>query len=80
MYVVICISIVCCTYVYVADIKYLILGITRMTTFMKAKLKKSDRQTNIEKYRVAVHKILQNIISEQKSEYEKLCLLHLISS
>ncbi len=26
---------------------------TRMTTFIKAKLKKSDDQTNIDKYRVA---------------------------
>ena len=38
-----------------------------MTTFIKARLKKLVRQTNIEKYRVAVHKILQNIISEQNS-------------
>ncbi len=37
----------CMLYIYVADIKYLILGITRMTIFMKAKLKKSGRQTNI---------------------------------
>ena len=29
-------------------------------------LKKSERQTNNEKYRVASHKILQNIVSEQK--------------
>ena len=34
---------------------------------IKAKLKKSDRQTNLEKYRVAVNKILQSIISEPKS-------------
>ena len=36
-----------------------------MTTFIKAKLKKSEGQTNIGKYRVATHKILQNIF-EQK--------------
>ena len=29
----------------------------------KAKLKKTDRQTNIDKYGVAEHKILQNIVS-----------------
>ena len=40
--------------------------ITRMTTFLKAKLKKSDGQMNIAKYRVVAHKILLNIISEQK--------------
>ncbi len=28
------------------------------------KLKKSDKQTNIDKYRVAAYKILQNIILE----------------
>ncbi len=33
-----------------------------MTTFSKAKLKKSDGQTIIDKYRVAAHKILHNII------------------
>ncbi len=32
-----------------------------MTTFTKAKLKKSDGQTNTEKYRVAAHKLFQNI-------------------
>ncbi len=37
-----------------------------MTTFIKATLKKLDRQTNIEKYRVAVHKILQNITSDDE--------------
>ena len=31
----------------------------------KAKLKQSDGQTNIEKYRVAAHKMLQNIIAKQ---------------
>ena len=30
---------------------------TRMTTFIKAKLKKLDRQANIQKYRVAAQKI-----------------------
>ena len=28
---------------------------TRMTTFIKTKLKKSDNQTNIDKYRIAVY-------------------------
>ncbi len=36
-----------------------------MTTFIKAKLKKSDGQKNIDKYRLAALEILQNIISEQ---------------
>ena len=36
-----------------------------MTTFIKAKLKKSDGQMNIDKYRVAAHSTLQNIISKQ---------------
>ncbi len=31
----------------------------------KVKLKRSDRQTNTDEYRVTVHKILQNIIPEQ---------------
>ncbi len=35
---------------------YIIINIqTRMTTFIKAKLKKSDDQTNIDKYRVAAN-------------------------
>ncbi len=34
---------------------------------MKAKLKKSDRKTNIEKDRVDSYEILRNIISVQKS-------------
>ncbi len=40
-----------------------------MTTTINAKLKKSDRLTNVEKYRVAVqiHKVLQNMILGQKS-------------
>ena len=38
---------------------------TRMTTFIKAKHKKSDRQTKVEKFRLTAHKILQNIILEQ---------------
>ncbi len=40
----------------------------RMTTIIKAKLKKSDGQTNIDKDRVAAHKRLQNIIAEQNFE------------
>ncbi len=35
-----------------------------MTTITKAKLKKSDGQTNKEKYRVAAHKLFQNIRSK----------------
>ncbi len=31
-----------------------------MTTFINANLKKSDTQTNIEKYRVSAHRILHN--------------------
>ncbi len=37
----------------------------RMPTSIKAKLKKSDGQTNIGKYIESTHKILQNIISEK---------------
>ena len=61
-----------------------------MTTLIKAKLKKSDRLKNIDKYRVAAHKILNIIIIELKSKIlymdiltfvdfnlETLCLLHL---
>ncbi len=36
-----------------------------MTTFIKAKLKKSDKNKKIDKYRVAAYKILQYIILEQ---------------
>ena len=36
-----------------------------MTTFMKAKPKKLNGQTHIEKYRVSVFRICQNIISKQ---------------
>ena len=39
---------------------------TRMITFLKVKLKNSDGQTNIDKYKVAAHKLLQNILSKQK--------------
>ena len=39
---------------------------TRMITFIKEKIKKSDGQTNMDVYRVAAHVILQIIISEQK--------------
>ncbi len=38
---------------------------TKMTAFIKAMLKKSGGQLNIDKYRVSSHKILQNIKSEQ---------------
>ncbi len=37
-----------------------------MTTFIKAIIKNSDGQTNIDKYKVAANEILQNIISKQK--------------
>ena len=37
-----------------------------MITFIKAKVKKSDGQTNIDKYRVAGDTILQNSISDRK--------------
>ena len=37
-----------------------------MIPFIKTKLNKSDRQTNIDKYKVAAHKILQNILLKQK--------------
>ncbi len=42
-----------------------------MATFIKAKLKKSYGQTNIDKYRVAAHghKILQNILPEQQFDF-----------
>ncbi len=64
---------------------------TRISTFIKVKLKKWDRLTNIDKYRVATHKKLEQFYSEQKYDLdvietliflyiniEKLCLLHLI--
>ncbi len=39
----------------------------KMTTLIKVKLKVSDGHTNIDKYKgVTAHKILQNIITEQK--------------
>ncbi len=42
----------------------------RMTTFIKAKLKESDSQTNIDKYKMYVHQIvLQNVISKQKIDF-----------
>ncbi len=36
-----------------------------MTSFIKVKLNKSDEQTNIDKYRVSPHKILQNITDQK---------------
>ncbi len=41
----------------------------RIAALVKEKLKKSDDQTNINKYRVTVHIILQNIMSEQIFKY-----------
>ena len=49
---------------------------TRMTPFIKAKLKKSDGQTNIDRCRVAAHRLLQcsavyyKCIRVQKAEFE----------
>ena len=40
-----------------------------MKSFIKAKLKKLDRQTNIDKHRGAAHELLQNIFSEQMFFY-----------
>ena len=40
--------------------------LTIMTTFIKAKLNKADGQMIIDKYRVAAHTILHNIISGKK--------------
>ncbi len=37
-----------------------------MRTFIKAKLKKSDGQTNVDTYKVAALKISHDIISESK--------------
>ena len=37
---------------------------TRMTSAIKRKLKKSNKPTNIEKYKAAAHKMLQNIRTE----------------
>ncbi len=45
--------------------------LTRITTFKIANLKKSDRQTNIDKYRIDAYRILSNSISEQK--FDLLC-------
>ncbi len=39
---------------------------TRMSTFIKRKLKKSDGQTNIDKYRESLHKMLYIIMLQQK--------------
>ena len=39
---------------------------TRMTTFIEAKLKNLDKQTNIKRYTLAVHEMLENMISEKK--------------
>ncbi len=50
---------------------YLALDTTRMTTFMKQKFKKSDDQTNIDKYRAAAN------ITEYHS-ISKLILLRII--
>ncbi len=38
---------------------------TRMITFVRAKLKKLDRETNIDKIRVDTHTVLQNTTTEQ---------------
>ena len=64
--------------------------LTRITTFIKAKLKKLDGQTKIDKYRVDTHEILKIIILKQKLIVslktlldliiEMLCLLHIAKS
>ena len=50
---------------FATEIKKKLLNIckTRMTTFIKAKLKKSDDQTNIDRYGVAAN-ITENIQNE----------------
>ncbi len=48
------------------SIYFLLLKATSMTIFLKAKLKKSNKQTIIGKYRVVVHKNLQKIVTGQK--------------
>ena len=49
----------------------LINRITRMTTFIKVKIKKSDRKASIANHIVTAIKILQNNISEQT--FDLLC-------
>ena len=56
---------------YIQSVKrYIIIFMitTRMTTFIKAKLKKSDDQTNIDKYRVAANITENHIISKSYEE------------
>ncbi len=43
-----------------------------MTTFMKTNLKKSDGQTNIDKYRVAVHSKLKDINKAKRLSIQPL--------
>ncbi len=52
---------------------------TRMTTFIKAKFKNWNVQTNIDKYKKAAHEILQNIKSDQNFSYSKINKLKNIS-
>ena len=51
---------------FATEIKKKLLNIckTRMTTFIKAKLKKSDDQTNIDKYKGAANATEYHIISK----------------
>ncbi len=58
-------------YIYITGKKFilmvkicLLIEITRMTTFIKAKLKKSVAQSNIDKYRVAANVTKYHIISK----------------
>ncbi len=51
-----------------------------MKTFIKAMLKKSDGQMNIDKYRVSAYRILQNIISDQNITSIKICKTWLLQS
>ena len=43
---------------------------TRMTTFIKAKLKKSDYQTNIDKYRVAAFISCKKVYKNVKNQHD----------
>ncbi len=47
----------------------LINKITRMTAFIKVKIKKSDRKASIANHRVTRHTLLQNNISEHNFFY-----------
>ena len=44
----------------------------RMTTFIKSKIKKSIGQTNIDKSKVAVHKMSLNIILKSEQIFDSM--------